>query len=87
MDGSQKVVLLIIQYVIRESHTRRHQFSDASFHELLRQLRILKLVADGHTLTCTDQFRQIGIEGMMGESRHLIALTTSSVITMGEGDT
>ena len=36
MDGTQEIVLLVVQHIIIDSHTRCHQLSDASLHQLLR---------------------------------------------------
>ena len=54
MHGCQEIVLLVVQHVIAQGYTRRHQFGNTSFNELLRQLGILQLVTDGHTLACSD---------------------------------
>ena len=85
MHSAKKIVFFVVQHVVRQRHTRRHQFRDATLHEFLRQLGVFQLVADGHTLACTDEFRQIGIECMMGKARHLVALVVT-VVTMGQRD-
>ena len=87
MHSSQEVVFLIVQHIIAQGYTRCHQFGNASFYEFLREFRVFELIADSHTLSCSDQFGQIGIEGMMGKARHLVALHTSTIVTMGKGDT
>ena len=87
MHRSQEVVFLIVQHIIAQGYTRCHQFGNASFYEFLREFRVFELIADSHTFSSTDQFGQIGIESMMGKTRHLITLHTSTIVTMGEGDT
>ena len=87
MDCCQEVVLLIVQHRILHSHTRRHQFCDASFDQFFGQLRIFQLVADGHTLASTDELRQIRIQRMMGKSCHLVAFRPCPIVTMGQRDT
>ena len=79
MHSSQEVVLLIVQHIVGEGHTWCHQFRDASLDEFLGELGVFKLVADGHTLTSPDEFWQIGIEGVMGETCHLVALVVTVV--------
>ena len=87
MHSCQEVVLLIVQHIIAQGDTRCHQFGNASFYKFLREFGVFELIADSHTFSSTDEFGQIGIKGMMGESGHLIAFHTSTIITMGEGDT
>ena len=83
--GGQEVVLLIVQHVVLHGHTRRHQFGDASLDEFLGQLGVLQLVANGYALASPDELGQVGVEGMVGESRHLVALIVA-VVAMSEGD-
>ena len=98
MDGGKKVVLLVVEHVVSHGHARRHEFGNAALHHLvhLRKallaldggplfLRILQLVADGHTLSSADEFRQIGVEGMVGKTRHLRP-TRRSVVATRERD-
>ena len=87
MHSCEEVVFLIVQHIITQGDTRCHQFGNASFDELFREFGVFELIADSHTLSCSDQFGQIGIEGMMGKARHLVALHTCTIVTMGEGDT
>ena len=87
MHRCQKVVLLVVQYIVAHRNTRCHQFRDAAFDKFLRQLRIFQLVTDSYATTCPYQFRQICIKGMMWESCHLCHITRTSVITFGECDT
>ena len=86
MNCCKEVVLLIVQHIIRHGNTRRHQFGDAAFYELLRQFRIFQLIADGYALASSDEFRQISIEGVMGKSRHLITFIVT-IVTMCQRDT
>ena len=87
MHAGQEVVLLVIQHVIRHSHTWRHQLRDASLHQFLRQFWVLQLIADSHTLACSDQLWQIGIQRMMRKARHLVAQAASTIISMCQRDT
>ena len=87
MHSCEEVVFLIVQHIIRQRNTRSYQFGNASFDELFREFGVFELIADSHTFSCSDQFGQIGIEGMMGKARHLVALHTSTIVTMGKGDT
>src|SRR5699024_7649512 len=68
--GSQKVVLPVVQHIVVDGDSRRHQLRDASLYEFLCQLRVLQLVADGHALAGTYQLGQIGVECMMRKARH-----------------
>ena len=70
MDGSKEVVLLAGQHRVGHRHTWGHQLGDATLHQLLRQLRVLQLVAYRHTLACPNQLWQIGVERMMGKTSH-----------------
>ena len=70
MHRCQKVVLLRVQHIIRQSHTRCDQFRDAPLHQFLRQFRVLQLVADGHPLASPDKFGQIGVQRMIGKPSH-----------------
>ena len=85
MNGSQKVVLLVVQHRVLHGHTRRHQLRNASFHQLLGQLGVFQLVADGHPFTSPDELGQIGIKGVMGKSGHLVALVVA-VVAMSQRD-
>ncbi len=99
VDGSEEVVLLVVQDVIAHSNARRDKFRDASLHHLVHLgesllafyhgaflLRVLELVADSHTLTCADQLRQIGVEGVVWEASHL-STCRSSVVALRECQT
>ena len=77
MDGSQEVILLIIQNVIIDRYTGGNQLGNTSFHQFLRQFRVFQLVTDSYTLSGTNQFRKICIERMMGKSCHLNGLSFS----------
>ena len=77
MDGSQEVILLIIQNVIIDRYTGGNQLGNTSFHQFLRQFRVFQLVTDSYTLSGTNQFRKICIKRMMGKSCHLDSLSFS----------
>ena len=86
MHGSQEVVLPVVQHIVVDGNSRRHQLRDAALHQFLRQLRVLQLVADGHTLAGTYQLGQIGVERMMRETRHFDGFPLA-IGTFGQGNT
>ena len=87
MHGSEKIVLLVIEHIIRHGHPRSHQFGDAPFHQFLGQLRVFQLVADGHPSPRPDEFGQIGVDGMVGKSCHFGGCRFAAVVvTSGERD-
>ena len=73
--GAEEVVFLVVKDIVAYCHTRCHKFCDASFYEFLCQLRVFQLVADGNAASGADKTWQVGIECMVGEARHGIALT------------
>ena len=85
MDGTQEIVLLVVEHGVLHGHTRRHQFCDAALDELLCQLGVFQLVTDGHTFAGTDELGQIGVQGVMGETSHLVALVVA-VVALGKGN-
>ena len=87
MHGGKEIILLVVEHIILHGDTRGHQFGNTTLDEFLGEFRILQLVADGNTLTGSDQFRQISIEGMMGKPRHLVTPHPCPVITTSQGDT
>ena len=86
VDGTEEVVLFVVQHVVAQRHTRRHQFGDASLDEFLRQFGVFQLVADSHALACSDELWQIGIQGMVGKSRHFVAFVVA-IIAVRQRDT
>ena len=85
VDGSEEIVLLVVEHRVLHGHARSHQFGDASLHQFLGQFRVLQLVADGHALARPDQFRQVGVQRVVRESRHLVALVVA-VVSVGQCD-
>ena len=96
MDGSQEVVLLVVEHVVAHRHTRGNEFGDATLHHLVHLaqslhaldfqaflLRVFQLVAYGNSLSCPDEFRQVSIECMMRESSHLDAARSTAVVSSG----
>ena len=79
MDGTKEIVLFVVKDGILHGHARRHQLSDAALDQFLGQLGVFQLVADGHALAGTDEFGQIGVEGVMGEARHLVTLVIAVI--------
>ena len=89
MHCRQEVVFLMVQHRVTHCHTWCHQFGDATLHKFLRQLRVFQLVANRHTLSCTNQFGQIGVERMMWKTRHgngCISTCAEGTAALGEGD-
>ena len=70
-DRSKEVVLLIIKHIVAHSHARSYKLGNATLYESLCKLRVFKLVADGHTFSCTNKLWKISVEGMMWKSCHL----------------
>ena len=85
MHRSQEIVFLVRKHIVVDSHPRSNQFRDATLHQLLGELRVFQLVANGHTLSGTHQFRQIGVERMKREACHFHMLGLS-VGTLGKGN-
>ena len=86
VDSTEEIVLLVVEHRVLHSHTRGDQLRDASLHQFLGELGVFQLVADGHAPACTDELGQIGVEGMMGETRHLVALPPCPIVAMGQRD-
>ena len=83
--GSQEVVLAVVQHVVVDADTGRHQLRNAALHQLLGQLGVFQLVADGHALARTDELGQVRVERMIGKSGHLDGLLLA-VGTLGQRD-
>ena len=64
------IVLLLLEKLLVEGHTRSHQLSNSALDYILCKLRVFKLVAHRHLIARTDQSRKICLERMVGESRH-----------------
>ena len=69
-EAAQVVVLLDFQHVLAEGDARRDDFRHPALDELLRELRVLQLVADGHLEAGADQFRQVVLDGVVREAGH-----------------
>ena len=87
MDSGEKIVLAIVEHGVSEGHTRGNKLRDAAFHQFLGQFGVFKLVADGYTAPGSDEFGQICVQRMMGETSHRSALILPAVITLGQGYT
>ena len=87
MNCCQEVILLVVQHVIGHRHAWRHKFCDASLHQFLGEFRVFQLVANSHSPTRPDKFRQIGVESMMRESCHFgIRLALCPVVASCQRD-
>ena len=64
--GRQEVVEFAVQYIITQRYAGRHQLGDAALDQ---RLGIFELFANGHALARPHQFGQIGIQGMVRETR------------------
>ena len=84
MHRPEEIVLAIVEHIAVDGHARSHQFGNSALHELLRQLGVLQLLADGHTLSGTHQLRKVGVQGVVRESRHLDCLC-GTVGAFGKG--
>ena len=85
VDGTDEVVLLVVQHIVVDGDARRHQLRNAALHQLLGQLGVFQLVADGHTPSGAYQLGQVGVQRMMRESRHLDGLLLA-VGALGQRD-
>ena len=85
MHRPKEVVFAVVEHVAVDGHARRHQFGDAALHQFLGEFRILKLLADSHTLAGAHESWQIGVKSVVGKSRQLDVLTRT-VGTLGERD-
>ena len=71
MHGSQEIVLLLFKNVVIVCDSWRNQLHYPTLHQFLGQFGVFKLLTHRYFQTSTDQFRQIGVEGMMRETRQL----------------
>ena len=85
---AKEVVFLVVEHRICHCDTRRDQFRNASLDKCLRQFRVFKLVAYCNPLASPDKFRQVSIEGMIGETSHRSTLRDAclAIVSMGERD-
>ena len=85
VHGGQEVVLSALQHGVGGGHARRDKLGDASLHQFFGHLGVLELLADGHALAGADEFGQVGVDGVVGEARHLDVLA-NAVGALGECD-
>ncbi len=71
MDAGKEIIFLLLQDPVVIGDPRGDKFRNTSFYYFFGQLGIFELVADGHALPGPDQFREVGIESMMGETRQV----------------
>ena len=84
VDGGQEVVFLVVKHVVGHGHSGCNQFGYASLNELLGELGVLQLVADGHSPARPYELWQIRVERMMRKSGHLRRVFRASVVAPGE---
>lgn len=71
MYRCEKRIFLVDEYVVAQHHAGSDQFDDSPLHDSLDELGILELLAHGHPFPCPDEFRQIGIQRMVGKTGQL----------------
>ena len=86
VDGSEKVVFLAVEDVVGERYAGSDEFRDAALHQFLGEFGVFELVADGHAVSGADELGQIGVQGVMGKSRHLRGGSRTLVVAPREGD-
>ena len=86
MDGCKKIIFLVMKNIVAQCYTRSNKFGDTSLYELLCQLWVFELVADGNTSTSTYKLWKVCVESMVRKSRHsrIILLLTTSCTSFGE---
>ena len=68
VHGGEESVFLARQDVVAQRNARRDEFDDAPLDDFLRRFGVLELFADCHALPGADQFRKIGVDGMVREA-------------------
>jgi len=64
-DRGEEIIMLVIEQFVREGDSRRHDLHHVALDDAFRQPGILELFADGHPVSGSHEFRQIGVERMM----------------------
>ena len=86
VDGGEEVVFFIVEHVIAHGYARGDEFGNAPLDESFGEFGVFQLVADGHTSSCPNQFRQISVQGVVGKSCHFGDIAATTVIPLGKGD-
>ena len=86
VNAGKEVVLTIVENIVVDADARSDKLGDATLYELLGHLRVFELLADSHTLSGSDQFRQIGVEGMVRKTGKLHILSRT-IGTTSQRDT
>ena len=68
MHGGEEIVFAVVEHVVVHGHPGCYKLGDATFYEFFGQFGVFELLAYGHTFSCTYQFRQVGVEGMVGKA-------------------
>ena len=69
--AGQEIVFLLLEHLVAEGDAGGDELGDAALDKLLPgELRVFQLVAYGGLVAGADEFRQIHVEGMVGESGH-----------------
>ena len=70
-QAAEEVVLLLVQQLLVEGDARRDEFRHSALYEFLSEFRVFQLVADRHLVAGADQFREVGVDGMVREAGHV----------------
>jgi len=74
--GGEEVILAMVEDVVADGDAGGDEFGDAALDEFLCQLGVFELFADGDAFAGADEFWQIGVECVMGESRRALRIAT-----------
>ena len=85
VDSGEKIILLMVQHIITDSHAGSDKFRDASFYEFFSHLGVFQLFADSHASACTDKFRQICVQSMVRKACEFYS-GSIAVGTFGKSD-
>ncbi|MEY3565859.1 MAG: hypothetical protein RJA23_2029 [Bacteroidota bacterium] len=85
MDGGQVIVFPGVQHLIIVGKARSNQFSNPSFYNALYGLWVLQLIAYGYSIARTNQFRKIGIQGVVGKSSQF-NVGSGTISSLGQYD-
>ena len=79
-DAHEKVVFRLVEPLFGGQCSRCHHADDPSFHQSLRELRILELLRDGHLIARTHETRHIAVRRMKRDAAHRCPLRLSAVL-------
>ena len=79
------VMFLLLEKLVTECDTGSHELCDTALYDLLRKLRILKLVTYGHLITCPHEPWKICFKRMMWKTGHRNGIR-SRIGSFGQND-